>query len=84
MELRPLGFGEIFDRAVTLYVRNFLAFVRIVVVAVLPLAVFQYIVDVALTPQLQAIMTTLEHPAAKASPAILASLFTSPLTAIST
>ena len=32
MELRPLGFGEIFDRAVTLYIRNFVPFAAIVMV----------------------------------------------------
>ena len=38
MELRPLGFGEIFDRAVTLYIRNFVAFAGIVLVMIVPFA----------------------------------------------
>ena len=45
MELRPLGFGEIFDRAITLYIRNFLPFAGIVAVVVLPIAVLQYFID---------------------------------------
>ncbi len=42
--LRPLGIGEIFDRAVTLYVRNFVAFTLMVLTLLAPLAVVQYFV----------------------------------------
>ena len=56
MELRPLGFGEIFDRAVTLYIRNFIPFAAIVMVLVLPLAILQYYLDRAAQPQFDAIL----------------------------
>jgi hypothetical protein len=62
MELRPLGFGEIFDRAVTLYIRNFVPFVAIVMVLVLPLAVLQYVVDVGSQPQFDAMIRIFENP----------------------
>lgn len=38
MELRPLGFGELFDRAITIFVRNALPFLAIGAVARLPIA----------------------------------------------
>lgn len=40
--LRPLGFGEIFDRAVTLYVRNFVPFSLILLALMVPNALAQY------------------------------------------
>lgn len=61
MELRPLGFGGIFDRAVTLYVKNFVAFVVIVMLLIVPLAVAQYFVDIASQPQYDAMVWTFEH-----------------------
>jgi hypothetical protein len=63
MELRPLGFGEIFDRAVTLYIRNLVPFVAIVMVLVLPLAVLQYVIDVGSQPQFNAMIRVFENPA---------------------
>ena len=62
MELRPLGFGGIFDRAVTLYVKNFVAFVAIVMLLIVPLAIAQYFVDIASQPQYDAMIWTFEHP----------------------
>jgi len=62
MELRPLGFGEIFDRAITLYIRNFVPFAGIVAVVVLPLAVFQYLIDLSSMPQFDQAMKILTHP----------------------
>lgn len=62
MELRPLGFGEIFDRAVTLYIRNFVPFVAIVMVLVLPLSILQYIIDRGSQPELAAMLWILQHP----------------------
>src|SRR5690348_11714675 len=62
MELRPLGFGEIFDRAVTLYIRNFIAFAAIVMVLVLPLAILQYFLDRAAQPQFDAILKVFTNP----------------------
>lgn len=43
MELRPLSIGEIFDRAVTLTVRNWLPFTLVGAVAVLPSHICQYL-----------------------------------------
>lgn len=40
--LRPLGFGELFDRAITLYVRNFWAFVGIALLDALPMTIFSW------------------------------------------
>ena len=78
MELRPLGFGEIFDRAITLYVRNFVPFAGIVCVVILPLAVLQYFLDRSSVPQFDQMIRILEHPG-NAPPALLAPAFlTSP------
>lgn len=62
MELRPLGFGEIFDRAVTLYIRNFVPFAVIVGVLIVPVAVLQYFLDVAAQPQFDAMFQIFTHP----------------------
>lgn len=67
MELRPLGFGGIFDRAVTLYIKNFIAFVAIVMVMIVPLAVSQYVIDLASQPQFDAMVWIFEHPGATPS-----------------
>lgn len=75
MELRPLGFGGIFDRAVTLYVKNFVAFVAIVMLLVVPLALAQYFVDIASQPQYDAMIWTFEHPGA--APTHLPTMFES-------
>lgn len=79
MELRPLGFGEIFDRAVTLYIRNFVPFVAIVMVLVLPLAVLQYVIDVGSQPQFDAMIRVFQNPAA-ARVGGLPTIFDSPST----
>lgn len=75
MELRPLGFGEIFDRAVTLYVRNFPSFFAIVLVLIVPLGIVQYFVDASQSAQLDAFVRVLRHPGA--APAV-PQLFSSP------
>ncbi len=62
MELRPLSFGEIFDRAITLYIRNFVPFAGIVLVLIVPLSVIQYVSDVFQQPQLDAMLQMLKHP----------------------
>jgi hypothetical protein len=83
MELRPLGFGEIFDRAITLYIRNFIPFAGIVAVVVLPLAVLQYMIDLSSMPQFDQAIKILTHPssAANAQP-IMPSFLTDPRVAI--
>jgi hypothetical protein len=62
MELRPLGFGEIFDRAVTLYVRNFVPFAAIVVLLVLPTSILQYALDRGSQPEFDALIAILRNP----------------------
>jgi len=62
VELRPLGFGEIFDRAVTLYLRNFVSFAGIVMVLVVPLAILQYIIDRNSQPQFDMLIRIFQHP----------------------
>lgn len=64
MELRPLGFGEIFDRAVTLYVRNFWPLFAIMLVIVAPAAVLEYTVTSLQSAQLAALLQILTHPSA--------------------
>ena len=68
MELRPLGFGEIFDRAVTLYIRNFIPFAAIVAILIVPLAVLQYLVDVASQPQLDTLLRVFTHLGSRQPP----------------
>ena len=73
MELRPLGFGEIFDRAITLYVRNFLPFFAIVLVLIVPLGIVQYSLDSSQSAQsyaaIDTLMRVLQHPGAKSADA---------------
>jgi hypothetical protein len=81
MELRPLGFGEIFDRAITLYIRNFLPFAAIVAVLIVPLAILQYVLDLSSQPEFDAMLRILMHP--KLAPTTpIPSIFTSPLTIV--
>lgn len=42
---RPLSFGEIFDRAVTLYVRNFAPFSIILLLVIVPVTIAEYFGD---------------------------------------
>ena len=81
MELRPLGFGEIFDRAVTLYIRNFLPFAAIVAVLIVPLAILQYVLDLSSQPEFDAMLRILIHPKL-ASTTPIPSIFNSPLTIV--
>ncbi|HTU83105.1 MAG TPA: hypothetical protein VMF61_13305 [Candidatus Acidoferrales bacterium] len=77
MELRPLGFGEIFDRAITVYVRNFIPFASLVSVVIVPLAVLQYVVDRSSTSEIDRALEILAHPT-KAAPPVLPGFMTSP------
>ncbi len=65
--LRPLSIGEILDRAVTLYVRNFAVFTLIILTVSLPIAVVQYAFAGNQAQSLQAAITVLEHPAPQPS-----------------
>jgi hypothetical protein len=82
MELRPLGFGEIFDRAITLYIRNFLPFAGIVAVVVLPLAILQYFIDTNSMTQFDAAMKILTHPSATPATPVLPAFMTDPRVAV--
>jgi hypothetical protein len=62
MELRPLKLGEIFDRAIALYVRNFLVFAGIVAVMVVPVALVQYFVALREQPEIDEALRVWGHP----------------------
>jgi hypothetical protein len=62
MELRPLTLGEIFDRAIALYVRNFFSFAGIVGVMVVPVALVQYLVALREQPELEEALRIWGHP----------------------
>jgi hypothetical protein len=62
MELRPMTLGEIFERAIALYARNFLSFVALVGVTIVPVAIAQYVVAVRQQSQLDAMIDLLAHP----------------------
>ncbi|HEY1977053.1 MAG TPA: hypothetical protein VGG89_10930 [Candidatus Baltobacteraceae bacterium] len=78
MELRPLGFGEIFDRAITLYIRNFVPFALIVGVLIVPLAVLQYFLDASSVPEFDAMMKILTHPGATPPPPVMPAFLRDP------
>jgi hypothetical protein len=64
-ELRSLTIGEIFDRATTMYVRNFSVFTLIVLTLLAPLAVLRYIlIGKFATESLAQIMDAIQHPTA--------------------
>lgn len=73
--LRPLTIGEIFDRAITLYARNFVVLTVMVLTVVLPLGVLQY----SMLPETQLLqqdvrvlqhLPTPGHPQAQAPPSM--------------
>ncbi|MGZ3548546.1 MAG: hypothetical protein ACXWNZ_09540 [Vulcanimicrobiaceae bacterium] len=69
VQLRPLGLGEIFDRAVTLYVRNFAAFSVIALFLLAPLCIAQYFVLNDQQTAMDAILRQMQHPKSGAPPA---------------
>jgi energy-converting hydrogenase Eha subunit C len=66
VQLRPLGIGEIFDRAVTLYVRNFVLFVIISAFLVVPLSIVNYFIVAGRTGTFAQIFDQIKHPAQNA------------------
>ena len=62
MEVRPLDLGDIFDRAINLYVRHFRVFAGIALAAIAPLALVQYAALRLEGPQLNALVALWEHP----------------------
>ncbi len=62
--LRPLGIGEIIDRALSLYVRNFVTFTSTVLIVIfVPLAFSQYFLLDAQSGEFQSIFNVLRHAA---------------------
>lgn len=80
--LRPLGFGELFDRAITLYLKNFFPFLGIVLVMMVPLALLQYAVDSSQAGQLAAVLSQIEHPTRTVPPMSSLPVFTPAFIAI--
>ncbi len=66
--LRPLGIGEIFDRAVTLYVRNFVMFTLMVLTLLAPLGVIEYVALPDRAQSLSEAIGQIEHPAKTKTP----------------
>jgi hypothetical protein len=68
--LRPLGFGELFDRAITLYIRNFWPFLGIVLVMMVPLALLQFALDSSQSGQLASVLSQIQHPSRAVPPTL--------------
>ena len=62
VDLRPLGVGEIFDRAVTLYVRNFALFTIIAAFVVVPLTIVRYFFAMSQTGAWAQLLEQMKHP----------------------
>ena len=60
--LRALTIGEIFDRAVTLYVRNFAVFTLIILTLLVPIGVLQYLYTARAGQDLAQLLRQIEHP----------------------
>lgn len=61
VQLRPLGLGEIFDRAVTLYIRNIVPLTIVALAVVLPITIAQYFAT-ANDTSYQQLLAQIEHP----------------------
>ena len=76
--LRALSIGEIFDRAVTIYVRHFVVFTLIVLTLLVPLGILEYFFTDSSTNSLTQLIQQVEHPTAHLatySPAQYGALF---------
>ncbi|HKU67815.1 MAG TPA: hypothetical protein VJP85_08565 [Candidatus Baltobacteraceae bacterium] len=60
--LRPLSLGELFDRALTLYVRNIAPFTLIALVLVVPLAIAQYFAGLHESSSFAQMIAQIQHP----------------------
>ncbi len=71
-DLRPLGIGEIVDRAVTIFVRNFVMFCIIAAFVTIPVAIAGYFAALGSAGALESILKQVQHPtpASQAFPAI--------------
>lgn len=66
--LRALTIGEIFDRAVTMYVRNFVVFTLIVLTLLVPISVLQYTYTDKATNSFAQLLRQISHPGAALPP----------------
>jgi hypothetical protein len=78
VELRPLDLGQIFERAVVLYRRNFLTLISIAAASVVPVSLVQYLVLLRERPAIDATLDVLQHPE-RLQAQHTANLFNSPL-----
>ena len=62
VRLRPLSIAEIFDRAITLYVRNFVPFLIVAAFVAVPMAIAQYYMGAANGQTWQQILAQAQHP----------------------
>jgi len=60
--LRALGVGEIFDRAVTIYVRNIAVFTLIVLTLLVPVSILQYVYAGDSAFDFKEVMQQVQHP----------------------
>ena len=63
LPLRPLSIGEMFDRAVTLYVRNFALFTLLILTVSIPAGFAQYELAGPQAASMMAAITAIQHPA---------------------
>jgi hypothetical protein len=69
--LRPLGIGEIIDRALTLYMRNFVLFsATVAVVIFVPLALGQYLLFIDQASEIRQMISVMSHPGAPPPPIV--------------
>lgn len=62
LQLRPLGLGEILDRAITLFVRNFPTFALIGLAYVIPLMIMQYFATASSAASFAQLLEQIQHP----------------------
>lgn len=67
--LRPLTLGEVFDRAVTLYVRNFVPFTLIALAVIVPMAVLQYFAGLHASATFTQLLAQMQKPGSVPAPA---------------
>lgn len=60
--LRSLSIGEIFDRAVTMYVRNFVVFTLTVLTLLVPVGIVQYLYSDRAGDTLARVLRQIQHP----------------------
>jgi len=71
--LRALAIGEIFDRAVTIYVRHFAVFTLIVLTLLVPVGILDYFVTDNSTSGLSQVLSEIAHPSVHNVPLLTSS-----------